>query len=239
MIYYNAKDSSIWLSNSSAGGLEGKEGEEFEQRLMRVNFFEEPAEREIALPEESPVAKEGRLRFEEGRFGYSGYLQKYILASDTSFVIFGEDSETGFSRKLDVIQLKDFGKFERCKMKFLQKSSTRHQVVIVQYNRFRNWRFLLFDFDLMATVLDLEFKGDFSIKKDIELVQFEKVDLRHEEGGIKPPMQTESEESDHRGRLVTIVDSFFNRFVIVDFSQKAKKSVERGLKKGITKKEKS
>ena len=215
--FYNEKDSSIWLSNSSL--LQGDAAKTVKESVRRLNFFETPMVTKITVPSLQQASAKPPL-FQEGRFGYSESLSKYFSATETSIIIF--ENETDFSEIHKIIELKNLGTFERSKIKMLPLipgQESGEKAVIVQYNRFRNWRTILFNFYKMEVVYDFDFEGDYCIKKDIELIKIEELNLnRTTQGGLL----LERSEGNimaggfERGFLVSIVDSFFNRFLIIN-----------------------
>ena len=202
VVYFNQKDNLIWLSNAKSVQEQkekGKENEKNQQRLIRLNFVETPRAKEAPLPNLSKQPyDEMRVMFEENRFGYSEFLSKYFVITDSGLITFQDEED--FRRVHRVVHFNKEGQFERCKFKFLSSASMSQfedKIAILQYNRFKNWRFVQFDFKKMNVLTDVSFEGEFSVKKDFELIQVEEVGIKKE-----------------HFFLISLVDSFFNRFVI-------------------------
>ena len=126
VIFFNQTDNSIWLSNSKKIKEDQEKGVknrgEYQQRLTRLNFLETPRARDVPLPDLSklPFDKK-RLMLEENRFGYSEFLSKYFLITDSGLVIF--EDETNFTKIHRVVDFNKEGTFERCMFKFLSSKS--------------------------------------------------------------------------------------------------------------------
>ena len=212
VFYFNQKDCSLWLSNFTEEIEGGMKDKEIEREVRRLSFFQTPRITSILIPKNLTKSDSSMsdLRFDESRFGYSEYISRYFLITETSLIIF--EDENDFSKIHKIVDIKNLGKFERCKYKLLSEKngSTIHQrMVMVQYNRFRNWRLELFDFEKMEVVRQLDFSlPEFSVKKDIELIQFEEISSN--------TAHTDKQGDGNKWSLICVVDSFFNRYVVAN-----------------------
>ena len=220
VIYFNQKDNSFWLSNRDNSEEESKNGNreikktKDQQRLTRLNFLETPRARDIPLPDLSKEPfNRNNIMVEENWFGYSEFLSKYFMISDSSLIIF--EDEADFTKFHQPAEFSKEGSFESCKFSFFSSKSESDfgtQLAIVQYNILKNWRFILFDFKKMKVVLDLSFQSNLLSNFDFELFQFKEVEIKKNgsvdhEGGDEDPQKRSY-------GLICLVDSFFNRVVI-------------------------